>query len=231
MIALAYLSQEDVERLAADRTPATRAATMLRVGEVLASGVVGLEERLIAYAIIDRVHGNKPGDIADARFPTPPDRKPVEVCVVNGRANDNSCSQTLVEWLKPDEMPKTAATLPAAGSSLKSSRTNAIVAPGESGLLAAASASRQIHLSISTPSRNSQIWRNPEQPAAYDRLPLKADVEPHVPQIVWYVDGQPFAVTDPDRTVFWPIQSGEHRFQIRLPYRDETSAVVPVYVQ
>jgi uncharacterized protein (DUF2336 family) len=55
MIALAYLSQEDVERLAADRTPATRAATMLRVGEVLASGVVGLEERLIAYAIIDRV--------------------------------------------------------------------------------------------------------------------------------------------------------------------------------
>src|SRR3954464_6813138 len=55
MIALAYLSQQDVERLAADRTPATRAATMLRVGEVLASGVVGLEERLIAYAIIDRV--------------------------------------------------------------------------------------------------------------------------------------------------------------------------------
>src|SRR6185369_2778050 len=55
MMALAYLSQEDVERLAADRTPATRAATMLRVGEVLASGVVGLEERLIAYAIIDRV--------------------------------------------------------------------------------------------------------------------------------------------------------------------------------
>ncbi len=43
MIALAYLSQEDVERLAADRTPATRAATMLRVGEVLASGVVGLK--------------------------------------------------------------------------------------------------------------------------------------------------------------------------------------------
>src|SRR5215813_7410339 len=55
MIALAYLSQEDVDRLAADRSPATRQATMLRVGEVLASGVVGVEERLIAYSIIDRV--------------------------------------------------------------------------------------------------------------------------------------------------------------------------------
>jgi len=55
MIDLAYLSQQDVDRLAADRSPTNRAATMLRVGEVLASGVVGLEERMIAYAIIDRV--------------------------------------------------------------------------------------------------------------------------------------------------------------------------------
>src|SRR3954453_9371419 len=67
MIDLAYLSQQDVDRLfvspppppprarPAPPPPATRAATMLRVGEVLASGVVGLEERLIAYAIIDRV--------------------------------------------------------------------------------------------------------------------------------------------------------------------------------
>ncbi|HVO04565.1 MAG TPA: DUF2336 domain-containing protein [Candidatus Cybelea sp.] len=52
---MAYLSQEDVDRLAADRSPANRASTMLRVGEVLASGVVGTEERLIAYQIIDRV--------------------------------------------------------------------------------------------------------------------------------------------------------------------------------
>jgi uncharacterized protein (DUF2336 family) len=55
MIALPYLSQADVDKLAADRSPANRASTMLRVGEVLASGVVGLEERMIAYAIIDRV--------------------------------------------------------------------------------------------------------------------------------------------------------------------------------
>lgn len=55
MIALAYLSQEDVDRLAVDRSPSNRAQTMLRVGEVLASGVVGAEERMIAYAIIDRV--------------------------------------------------------------------------------------------------------------------------------------------------------------------------------
>jgi uncharacterized protein (DUF2336 family) len=55
VIALTYLSQADVEKLARDPSPAARAATMLRVGEVLASGIVGPEERQIAYAIIDRV--------------------------------------------------------------------------------------------------------------------------------------------------------------------------------
>lgn len=191
----------------------------------------GSAARLV-HAIIDRVHGNKPGDLADARFPTPPDRKPMEVCVVNGQTNDNTCSQTLVEWLKPDEMPKVVALSPRPDANLKPLPVNAIAGRSQGYTLANAdAASPQIHLAISTPTRNSQIWRNPEQPAKFNRLALKADVEPHVPQIVWYVDGQPFAVTDPDRPVFWPIQSGEHRFQIRLPYRDETSAVVPVYVQ
>ena len=186
----------------------------------------------LVHAIIDRVHGNKPGDLSDARFPTPPDRKPVDVCLVNGQANDKTCSQTLVEWLKPSEMPQMPAALPHWDGSIGTATAGV-------GTLVAASttlpdrdgSSPQIHLVISTPARNSQIWRNPEQPAAYNRLALKADVRPHVPQIVWYVDGQPFAVTDPDKPVFWPIESGVHRFQIRLPYRDETSAVVPVYVQ
>jgi penicillin-binding protein 1C len=185
----------------------------------------------LVHAIIDRVHGNRPGDLADARFPTPPDRKPVDVCVIDGRTNDNTCSQTLVEWLKPDEMPETAEHGSAPGTDLRPSQVNAVVKSGQSAPLVDTLASQQIRLSISTPTRNSQIWRNPEQPKAFDRLALKADVEPHVPQIVWYVDGEPFAVTDPDRPVFWPIQNGEHRFQIRLPYRDETSAVVPVHVQ
>ena len=191
----------------------------------------GTAARLV-HAIIDRVHGNKPGDIADARFPTPPDRKPVDVCVVNGQTNDNTCSQTLVEWLKPDEMPRAGATPPRPDGNLKSLTISVIAGRSQGYSPASADASSpQIHLAISTPARNSQIWRNPEQPAVFNRLALKADVQPHVSQIVWYVDGQPFAITDPDRPVFWPIQSGTHRFQIRLPYRNETSAIVPVYVQ
>src|SRR5216683_2078981 len=51
-------------------------------------------------------------------------------------------------------------------------------------------------------------------PLALNRLTLKVVVEPRVPQVVWYVDGEPFAVTDPDKPVLWPIQPGTHRFQV-----------------
>ncbi|GLS22832.1 hypothetical protein GCM10007874_58520 [Labrys miyagiensis] len=186
----------------------------------------------LVHAILVRIHGIKPGDIAEARFPPPPGRKPVEVCLTSGQVDAGACSQTLVEWVRPDEMPK---AVPA------SLRPGADAVPAPIKAIATGSASlprpdvdgdgQPIRLSISTPARNTQIWRNPEQPAAFNRLALKAVVEPRVAQIVWYVDGQPFAVAAPDQPVFWPIEPGEHRFQIRLPYRDEASAVVPVYVQ
>ena len=54
---------------------------------------------------------------------------------------------------------------------------------------------------------------------------------PHVPQVVWYVDGTPFALTDPDQPVTWPMRVGEHRFQIGLPLRPERSRAVRLLVQ
>ena len=60
---------------------------------------------------------------------------------------------------------------------------------------------------------------------------LKAQVEPRVPQIVWYVDGEPFAVADPDMPVSWPMKPGIHRFQIRLPLEAGASKPVRVVVE
>ena len=86
-------------------------------------------------------------------------------------------------------------------------------------------------VSITAPEHNSRIWRNPEVPPALNRLVLKVVAEPHVPQVVWYVDGESFAVTDPDKAVHWPIQPGTHRFQVRLPLRDGVSRPVRVVVE
>jgi penicillin-binding protein 1C len=60
---------------------------------------------------------------------------------------------------------------------------------------------------------------------------LRAKTSPRVPRVVWYVDGEPFALTDPDQPVTWPLSVGEHRFQIGLPLRPERSRPVLLVVR
>ncbi len=88
-----------------------------------------------------------------------------------------------------------------------------------------------VRLSVVTPEAGTRIWRNPEAPAAANRSVLRAKTTPHVPQVVWYVDGAPFALTDPDTPVTWPMRAGEHQFQIGLPLRPERSRQVRLSVE
>jgi len=75
-----------------------------------------------------------------------------------------------------------------------------------------------------------RIWRNPESLPAANGLALRAVTRPHVPQVVWYVDGEPFGLGDPDVTVIWPLRPGEHRFQIGLPLQSERSRTVHITI-
>lgn len=86
-------------------------------------------------------------------------------------------------------------------------------------------------LSIASPENDSRIWRNPDAPPGLGRIALKALVEPRAAQVVWYVDGAPFAVADPDQPLFWPLQKGAHEFQLRLPLRPGASKVVRIVVE
>ena len=88
-----------------------------------------------------------------------------------------------------------------------------------------------VRLSIVTPEAGSRVWRNPESPASAAMLALRASARPHVPQIVWYVDNQPFALSDPDVPVAWPMHAGEHHFQIGLPMRPDRSRPIRVVVE
>jgi penicillin-binding protein 1C len=86
-------------------------------------------------------------------------------------------------------------------------------------------------MSITAPEQDAHLWRNPEVPAALDRLALRALVEPHVAQIVWYVDDEPFAVADPDETVYWPMAAGIHRILIGRPFDAARSKPVRIAVE
>ncbi len=86
-------------------------------------------------------------------------------------------------------------------------------------------------LAIVTPEPDTHVWRNPDAPAALNRLVLRAAVDPPVPQIVWLVDGQPVALAAPDAPLYWPMTPGRHRFQVRLPLQPDASGPLFVVVE
>jgi penicillin-binding protein 1C len=192
----------------------------------------------LAQAILHDLHRSVPGDLADTAFPAPEGRVPVELCVVGGRRSTGACGPTLTEWVRPDEMPpveeaavfrpgpdgqKLELLVPAAHRAWAKAEGYPLEEGGaESG---------PVRLSVAAPEHNTRVWRNPEAPQSVNRLVLKAQVEPRVPQVVWYVDGEPFAVTDPDLPVYWPMKPGVHRFQLRLPLREGASRPVRVVVE
>jgi len=180
----------------------------------------------IAHGLLDAIHRVKPGDITAGRFPAPPGRVAVDICAMSGKVSTGACGQTLTEWVRPSEMPPLAESI----------ETPAPILRGwarEEGYRTAepASVNGEVRLIVSTPENNSRIWTNPEQPPSLNRLALKARVEPRVEQIVWYVDGEPFAIADPDKPVYWPMKPGAHRIQARLPLQSGASKAVHVTIE
>lgn len=158
----------------------------------------------LVRAVMLALHGTRPGDLADTSFAAPEGYAPAQVCAGPAETVGDRCGHTLLAWLP-------------AGSPDQARPATDQDAP--------------IRLSVIAPAAGIRVWRNPESPVAANSLLLRAKTNPRVRQIVWYVDGTPFAVTDPEAPVAWPMQTGEHRFQIGLPLRPERSAPVSMMVQ
>lgn len=192
----------------------------------------------LTHAILLQLHGTRAGDLDDMTFPPPAGRAPVELCVFGGKRSNGDCGQTLTEWLRPDEVPPQAESFHFFDA--KTDQRIAIRIPAEhrawainAGYRVAEQTSENTapRLTIVSPENNSRIWLNPDRPASLSRLALRAVVEPRPPQIVWYVDGEPFAISDPDKPVFWPLTKGAHVFQLRLPLQPGASKTIHVTVE
>jgi penicillin-binding protein 1C len=88
-----------------------------------------------------------------------------------------------------------------------------------------------VRLRVTSPEAGVELLRDPETPARLATLALEAIADPPVEQVVWYVDGQPFAVADYPYSTRWPLAPGAHTIQARLPFRPEASAAVRVVVR
>jgi penicillin-binding protein 1C len=190
----------------------------------------------LARAVMMRLHANVAGDLADMSFPAPPGHVPVELCVYSGHRSNGHCGQTLAEWLPADALA--LPEQPAAEAASVENRTLAVPAVHRAWAKAnhlpiaeARAEAGSVRVSIASPEHNTRVWRNPDLPPGLNRLALKAVVDPPVPQVVWYVDGEPFATADPDEPVYWPVTPGAHRFEVRLPFREERSKTIRVVVE
>ena len=160
----------------------------------------------LVHAVLMALHHTLPGDLSDTSFAVPHDYAPASVCAGPEETPGDDCSHSLLVWLPHQRtIARSAGPDPADDPA--------------------------IQLSVLTPEAGTRVWLNPESPPAANRLVLRARTAPRVPQIVWYVDGVPFATTDPNQPVTWPMQAGEHRFQIGLPLRPERSRSVKLLVR
>ena len=88
-----------------------------------------------------------------------------------------------------------------------------------------------MRLHVASPRNGTRLLRDPETPAGLGTLALQAVVEPPSPQVVWFVDGAPFKVADYPYDVRWPLTSGDHTFQVRVPFTRIVSSPVRITVQ
>jgi penicillin-binding protein 1C len=83
-------------------------------------------------------------------------------------------------------------------------------------------------LSLVSPVNGAHVTRDPDAAPGMSSLRLSVAVSAPVEQVVWYVDGAPFAVVGPPYEARWALEPGEHAFEARLPWRPERSAVATV---
>ena len=178
----------------------------------------------LAHAVLAKLHGARPGEIAPETFAPPPGRIAIDLC----RAGDGGdCAQTLREWVKPAE----ARAAEAHATNAHFDEPAARLAPTDASDVEFGQRRERASLVIATPEHNTHIWRNPEQPERLNRLALKLAPTGANAQIVWTVDGEPFATAQADETVFWPMTPGRHRIQARLALAPVASRAVRIVIE
>ena len=83
---------------------------------------------------------------------------------------------------------------------------------------------------IVAPTAGSRLIVDPEIPRQFQSIPLRAEVSPVVPEIIWYVDGKEFSRAPYPYETRWPINEGPHLFQARFARANVYSNIVQISI-
>ena len=154
------------------------------------------------------------------------------ICPLSGQLATPRCDGVLSEWFPTDApLHDCSAHVRAGGRVVVDLEPRYAAWMQRVGLPAAPRAAvgdGDVALEVLSPREGMRVIRDPEVPADQATLRLQAAVEPAVEQVVWFVDGEPFAVVGHPYVARWPVEPGEHEFEVRLPWRAESSASVRI---
>jgi penicillin-binding protein 1C len=83
-------------------------------------------------------------------------------------------------------------------------------------------------IAITSPRDGSRLLRDPETPQGLASIELSVELDRDVEQVLWTVDGQPYALVQAPYSTRWSLDPGEHTFEARVPYLGAVSAPVRV---
>ena len=85
-------------------------------------------------------------------------------------------------------------------------------------------------IAIEEPIDGSVFRFHPDTPQQLQSIALRANVTPAVPEIIWYVDGEPFQKVAYPYTTRWQLRAGSHALQARFPHADIQSGIITITV-
>jgi len=185
----------------------------------------------LARRILSLRHGDQLDGFSDRPFPPPRGYVPIRLCATTGLLPGALCDQVVSEWFAPGQEPR----------EICNHRVPVAVAGGRgrmgtdlfSANLSAPSAlrgTRAPKLRVSAPERGTVLLVDPEVPPGSSTIALQAAADPAPPELTWYVDGRPWRIVAYPYTVRWPLETGAHTFQVRIPGQEAASPKIGVAV-
>ena len=85
-------------------------------------------------------------------------------------------------------------------------------------------------IAVEEPVDGSVFRFHPDTPRQLQSIALRVSVTPVVPEIIWYVDGEPFQKVPYPYTARWHLRAGSHALQARFPHADIQSGIITITV-
>jgi len=199
----------------------------------------------LGHTVLAHLHADQLDGLADGSLPAPEGWVSVRACPLTGRSAGPYCGEVVTERVPASAVPtETCGAHRLARVDRRTGQPSTARTPAaeveervvvdlppryagwlaSAGLVAAAAppspawTGAEPKLRVVTPRPGEVYTRDRESPQDTATIALRAEVEPAVDQVAWYVDGEVVAVVGPPYEARWALSPGHHHVEARVPY-------------